>query len=149
MQDRPQPGQLLARGVGRHLESLGFSSLFEFVPSRGLRVDVMAVGPRGELWVVECKSCRADFRADAKWHGYLDWCDRFFWAVDADFPLDLLPEGTGLILADPWDAQILRLGPETPLAAARRKAMLLKIARTGADRLRRLSEAALSAAASA
>ena len=136
----PQPGQLLARGVGRHLETLGFASLCEFVPARGLRVDLVAVGPKGEIWVVECKSCRTDYVTDGKWQGYLDWCDRFFWAVDSEFPVELLPDDTGLILADAWDAQVLRLGPETPLAAARRKAMLLRIARTGADRLRRLTD---------
>ncbi|HAC48079.1 MAG TPA: DNA repair protein MmcB-related protein, partial [Sulfitobacter sp.] len=56
-----QPGQLLARGVMRHLADLGFASVEELVPTRGLRVDVMALGPKGEIWIVECKSCRADF----------------------------------------------------------------------------------------
>ena len=71
-----QPGQKLARGVARHLRNHQFVSVEEFVPSRGLRVDVMGLGPKGELWVVECKSSRADFQSDAKWHGYLEWCDR-------------------------------------------------------------------------
>ncbi len=133
----PQPGQLLARGVARHLTALGFSCLFEFVPARGLRVDVVGLGPKGDIWVVECKSCRADFNADRKWQGYLPWCDRFFWAVDAAFPQELLPPETGLILADAYDAAILRMAPEARLAAARRKAMTLKLARTSADRLQR------------
>ena len=132
-----QPGQLLARGVARHLEGLGFSSLFEFVPARGLRVDVIGLGPKGDIWVIECKSSRADFTSDHKWHGYLEWCDRFFWAVDADFPQNLLPPDSGLILADAYDAAILRMPPEDRLPAARRKAMTLKLARTGADRLQR------------
>jgi len=136
------PGQRLARGVSRHLESRGFATVLEFVPARGLRVDVAAIGRAGEIWVVECKSCRADFMADTKWQGYLPYCDRFFWAVDADFPQDLLPDQTGLILADAWDAEILREGPESKLAAARRKAMTLKLARTAATRLRRLEDAA-------
>jgi hypothetical protein len=97
---RLMPGQLLARGVSRHLLGHDFVTLEEVVPTPGLRVDVMALGPKGEIWVVECKSGRADFLTDRKWQGYLDWCDRFFWAVDADFPTDLLPQGTGLILAD-------------------------------------------------
>jgi len=133
-----QPGQLLARGVARHFEALGFSSLLEFTPTRGLRVDVAAIGPKGQIWVVECKSCRADFMSDAKWQGYLEWCDRFFFAVDADFPQELLPYDTGLIIADAYDAEILRQAPETPLAAARRKALMLKLARASADRLRRI-----------
>lgn len=129
------PGQLLARGVCRHLRAHDFVCVEEFVPAPGLRVDVMALGPKGELWIIECKSGRADFLSDAKWQGYLDWCDRYFWAVDADFPDDLLPAATGLIRADAWDAAILRVGAETPLAAARRKALVLRFARVAAARL--------------
>jgi len=140
----PFPGQRLARGVCRHLTSLGYVCVEEMVPAPGLRVDVMALGPKGDLWVVECKSGRADYRADRKWQGYLDFCDRFFWAVDADFPTDLLPDGTGLMLADAYDAEILRMGPETPLAGARRKAMLLRFARHAAGRLMSARDPAFS-----
>jgi hypothetical protein len=141
---RLMPGQILARGVSRHLLGHDFVTLEEVVPTPGLRVDVMALGPKGEIWVVECKSGRADFRTDRKWQGYLEWCDRFFWAVDADFPTDLLPQGTGLILADGYDAEILRMGPETPLAGARRKMMVQKFARHAALRLQALRDPGLS-----
>jgi hypothetical protein len=138
------PGQLLARGVCRHLLGHDFVTLEEVVPAPGLRVDVMALGPRGEIWVVECKSSRTDYLTDRKWQGYLEWCDRFFWAVDADFPTELLPEGTGLILADGYDAEILRMGPETPLAGARRKMLVQKFARHAALRLQALRDPAIS-----
>lgn len=128
------PGQLLARGVARALRSHDFVSVEELVPTSGLRVDVMALGPRGEVWIVECKSSRADFQSDSKWQGYLEWCDRFFWAVDGDFPTELLPDDTGLILADAYDAEIIRMGPEAKLAAARRKVMVQKFARHAAVR---------------
>ena len=100
----------------------------------------MALGPKGELWVVECKSSRADFQSDAKWQGYLEWCDRYFWAVDAEFPLELLPEDTGLILADSYDAEIQRFGPETKLAAARRKSLTQSFGRAAASRLQTLRD---------
>jgi hypothetical protein len=141
---RVRPGQLLARGVSRHLLGHDFVTLEEVVPAPGLRVDVMALGPKGEIWVVECKSGRADFLTDRKWQGYLEWCDRFFWAVDADFPTDLLPQGTGLILADGYGAEIRRLGPETPLAAARRRVMVQKFARHAALRLQALRDPGLA-----
>jgi hypothetical protein len=141
---RLMPGQILARGVSRHLLGHDFVTLEEVVPTPGLRVDVMALGPKGEIWIVECKSGRADFRTDRKWQGYLDWCDRFFWAVDAGFPTDLLPQGTGLILADGYDAEILRMGPETPLAGTRRKMMVQKFARHAALRLQALRDPGLS-----
>lgn len=135
-----QPGQLLARGVGRHLRSMDFVCVEELVPARGLRVDVMALGPKGEVWVIECKSSRADFMSDSKWQGYLEWCDRFFWAVDADFPTELLPDETGLILADAYDAEVVRMAPEDKLAAARRKVMVQQFARTAAMRLQCLRD---------
>ncbi len=129
------PGQRLARGVARALRGLDFVTVEELVPVPGLRVDLMALGPKGEVWVIECKSGRADFRGDQKWQGYLEWCDRFFWAVDGDFPTGLLPEASGLILADAYDAEILRMGPEVPLAAARRRVVVQKFARQAALRL--------------
>ncbi|SNR25839.1 hypothetical protein SAMN06265370_101157 [Puniceibacterium sediminis] len=134
------PGQLLARGVCRHLASHGFSVIEEFTPERGKRVDVMALGPKGEIWVVECKSSRADFMSDVKWQGYLDWCDRYFWAVDQEFPTDLLPEGTGLIIADAYDAEILRMAPEAKLAGARRNALIRRFAAHAAQRLQLLRD---------
>jgi len=139
------PGQMLARGVARAMLGHGFISLPEFVPAPGLRVDLMCLGPRGEVWVVECKSNRADFMADAKWQGYLPWCDRFFWAVDADFPTELLPDDTGLILADGYSAEIVRMGPETPLAGVRRKALLRTFARIAGLRLQALRDPGVSA----
>ena len=134
------PGQLLARGVARHLIGHDFVSVLELVPAPGLRVDVMALGPRGEIWIVECKSSRIDYVSDRKWQGYLQWCDRFFWAVDGDFPTDLLPDETGLILADSYDAEIVRMAPVQPMAGARRKAMLVKFARHAALRLQGLRD---------
>lgn len=130
----PKPGQILARGVCRHLLTLDFVTVEEFCPAPGLRMDVLALGPKGELWVIECKSGRADYLSDHKWQGYLEFADRFFWAVDQDFPTDLLPPETGLMLADGYDAEILRLGPSVPLAGARRKAMMQKFARHAALR---------------
>ncbi|MEP2640558.1 MmcB family DNA repair protein [Roseobacter sp.] len=140
-----QPGQMLARGAARLLTSHGFVSVEELVPTRGLRVDLMALGPKGEIWIVECKSGRADFQSDHKWEGYLDWCDRFFWAVDADFPTELLPDDTGLIIADAYSAEIIRAGPEHKLAAARRKTMTHKLATTAARRLQALRDPEMTA----
>lgn len=135
-----QPGQLLARGVCRHLLGHDFVSVVELVPAPGLRVDVMALGPKGEIWIVECKSSRVDFTSDRKWQGYLPWCDRFFWAVDADFPAELLPPETGLMIADGYDAEILRMPAETRLAPARRKVVAHKFARHAALRLQALRD---------
>lgn len=144
-----QPGQLLARGVCRHLHELDFVALTEFVPARGLRVDVMALGPKGDIWIIECKSSRADFQSDHKWQGYLEWCDAFFWAVDADFPVSILPPATGLILADSHYGEIVRSGPGRRVSAARRRALSLKFARQAARQLHRLRDPGAAALFSA
>ena len=143
--DTMKPGQLLARGVCRHLLEHDFVTVEELTPTRGLRVDVMAVGPKGEVWIVECKSSRADFQSDSKWQGYLEWCDRYFWAVDEAFPTELLPVETGLMIADAYDAEIIRMGPEAKLAPARRKVMIQKFARHAALRLQAFRDPGVSA----
>ena len=135
---------LIARGVARLLAGHGFASLPEFSTGAGWRMDLCAMGRRGEIWCVEIKSSRADFLADAKWHAYRDWCDRLFFAVTESFPEHILPPDEGLIRADEWGGEILRYGPERRLAPARRKALTLAFARAAADRLRGLTDPATS-----
>lgn len=129
-----RPGQQLARGVCRLMRSLDFATLDEVIPAPGLRIDVMALGPRGEIWVIECKSSRQDFINDRKWRRYLEWADRFFWAVPSGFPAGLLPEDSGLILADDFGAEIMATPEAKPLPAARRRALTLRFARMAALR---------------
>ena len=131
---------MLARGVCRMFAERGFASLTEFATRDGLRMDVCALGPKGEIWCVEVKSSRADYLADRKWEGYLGWCDRFFFAVPESFPDEILPPEHGLIHADAYGGDILRLGAEGKLAAARCKAMTLAFARNAAQRVQGLSD---------
>jgi hypothetical protein len=101
----------------------------------GRRCDLLALDPRGGITIVEIKSCTADFRADQKWPDYRQWCDRFYFAVNVEFPQALIPADCGLILADRFGAEIMREAPGHPLAAARRKAVMLRFARCAAFRL--------------
>ncbi|WP_313136070.1 MmcB family DNA repair protein [Paracoccus jeotgali] len=143
MDDSPlpsQPGFRIARGVSRLLRSLDHAVLSEFVPERGLRVDVISIAANGEIWIIECKSCRADFTGDRKWQSYLDYSDRFFWAVDAGFPDEILPPDTGLIRADAYGGEVLRQAPLTKLAAARRTRLTRDLARSAALRLQMLQD---------
>ena len=125
----------IARGVMRHFSQIGLSSLSEFSPIRGLRVDIITLGMSDEIWIVECKSGQSDFKSDKKWQNYLDWCDRYFWAVDANFPINILPSDTGIIIADAYDASILRDSPLNKLSAARRKKITKSVARSACNRL--------------
>jgi len=125
----------IARGVMRHFAQIGMPSLSEFSPTRGLRVDIITLGMSDEIWIVECKSGQSDFKSDKKWHNYLDWCDRYFWAVDANFPINILPSDTGIIIADAYDASITRGSPLNKLSAARRKKITKSIAISACNRL--------------
>ena len=125
----------ISRGVMRHFGQIGLSSLSEFSPVKGLRVDIIALGLSNEIWIVECKSSQTDFKSDKKWRNYLDWCDRYFWAVDGKFPIDILPSDTGLIIADAYDATILREAPLIKLSEVRRKKVTKLIAISACNRL--------------
>jgi hypothetical protein len=137
LRDRRQSEAALAifRGVGRLLKAHGLAVVGEVVLADGRRADVVAVGPSGEIWIVEIKSCLEDFRADQKWPHYRAFCDRLYFAVAPDFPRDVLPLDAGLIVADRYGGEILRTAAEHRLAGARRKAMMLQLLRTAAFRL--------------
>lgn len=133
-------GSALARGVCRALAERGAASLTEFTLRTGRRADVIALDADDRFTIVEVKTSPADFRADAKWHDYLDFCDRFYFAVPESFPRELLPGDQGLMVADPYDALILRPAAERAMNPARRRALVLRFARAAAQRLDRLSD---------
>jgi hypothetical protein len=133
----PATAASLARSACRALEQLGYASLLEFPLANGRRADILALGKSGSLLIVEIKSSVADFRADRKWAEYREFADRLYFAVPNEFPAILIPEECGLIVADGFGAGVLRHGTETPLAAARRKAVTLRFALAAASRLRR------------
>ncbi len=125
----------IARGASRYLRALGCAVVAELPLADGRRADLMALCPRGGITILEVKSCLADFRADHKWEDYRQWCDHFYFAVDAAFPQEHIPDDCGLIVADRFDAEALREPPEHRLDAARRKAVTLRFARCAAFRL--------------
>ena len=130
----------IMRGVSRMLAGQNFASLPEVTLPNHRRADLLAIGPRGEIWIIEIKSSLTDFQTDKKWPDYLDYCDSFFFAVEPDFPTEHLPEACGLILADAYGAEIVRTAPVSKLAAARRTVITRRVARVGANRLRSLSD---------
>ena len=124
------------RGVMRLLrESHDMACYAEVTLRSGRRADVLAVGPKGEIWIVEIKSSLIDFQIDRKWPEYRDYSDKFFFAKPPELDGAIFPDSEGLIVADGHDGAILRDSPLTPLAPARRKALMLKLARLGADRI--------------
>lgn len=130
----------ISRGAQRTLALRGFRAIAELSLADGRRADLIAIDAAGEIWIVEIKSSIEDFRSDGKWPEYRVWCDRLLFAVAPDFPREVLPEDTGLILADRYGGEIVREAPEHRLAGARRKALMLRFARVAAGRLMTLAD---------
>ena len=131
----------IVRGVQRMMAQFGFATLTEMTLANGRRADVIGISSKGEIVIVEVKSCLNDFVTDQKWPEYAEYCDRFFFAVDTDFPHDRLPEEEGYIVADQFGGAIVREAVEDRLAGARRKAVTLSFGRLAAARLLRVADA--------
>ena len=129
------PAALVQRGVCRLFRALGFAAVTELVLDDGRRADVVGLSPKGDIWLVEIKSSLADFRADLKWPLYRAHCDKLFFAAPEDVDRSIFPEDTGLIVADPYGAAVLRDAPEHRLSATVRETVWLRVARAAALRL--------------
>ena len=134
------PANSLARGVMRLFAELGKVAVSEFALPSGHRADIATLARDGEISIVEIKSSVADFRSDTKWPEYLEWCDYFYFGVPEGFPRGLLPIEEGLIIADAYGGDVLRIGKTRPLNANRRKSLTLRFARTTASRLQSLTD---------
>lgn len=125
----------VARGIGRLFARNDIWCLPEVPIRNGRRADLMGIDAKGLVVIVEIKVARADLLGDAKWPDYLDFCDRFYWGLPPGLdraPLDSAayrPESCGVIVADGYDAEILRPAAFEPLAAGRRKVEVERLAR--------------------
>jgi hypothetical protein len=131
----------VVRGVARLLLRHDCLTVAEVPLGNGRRADLVGLCPKGLVTIVEVKVSRADLLGDQKWTNYLDYCDRFFWAIPETLDAglleraDKLPERAGLIVADRYDAAIVREPLSVALSPARRKAETLRFARRAARRL--------------
>jgi hypothetical protein len=130
----------VCRGAGRLLRAMSFAVITELPLPNGRRADMVGLSPSGDVWIIEVKSCLDDLRVDGKWPEYRDFSDALFFAVAPDFPREVLPEDTGLILADRYGGEIVREAPATRMPTARRKAMTLRFARAAAFSLQLLAD---------
>jgi hypothetical protein len=127
----------IERGVTRLLMAQGIAAVSELPLPDGRRADVVGMSADGLVTIVEIKSSVADFRCDQKWTAYRAYCDRLFFAVTPDFPVEILPADAGLILADRYGGSVIRDAPGHPIASGRRKVMMLRFGRAAAARLAR------------
>ena len=139
--DAPLAAQDVARGVTRLFFNQDIFALCEVPLPNGRRADMMGIDSSGLITIVEIKVSRADLLGDGKWLDYLDYCDRFIWAVPVGFDLapfeqeGFYPGLCGLVVADRYDAAVVREPALRRLAPARRKAETLRFARRAARRL--------------
>jgi hypothetical protein len=140
--EHPLAAARIRRGAMRLLGGMGFAALQEFPLRARRRADLIAIDAAGEIVIVEVKSGRADFRSDRKWPEYLEFCDRFFFAVETDFPRGILPLDCGLIVADAHGGEIVRPAPQGKLNGNRRRVLTLEIALSANRRLARLLDPA-------
>jgi hypothetical protein len=131
---RPETTVGVTRGAARLLADMGYAPLLEVCLPNGRRADVMALGRKGDIVIVEVKSGIEDYRVDRKWPEYAPFCDAFFFAVAPEFPEGVLPEEPGLIVADAFGGAVVRDAPVLALAPARRKALTIAFGRLAAMR---------------
>jgi hypothetical protein len=139
-EDSPPVAMDVARGVTRLFCRQDLFAICEVPLPNGRRADLMGIDAKGNLTIVEIKVAKSDLVGDCKWTDYLDYCDHFYWAVPPQLASicegeRFLPSEAGLIVADRYDAALVRAAAHRPLAPARRKAELLRFARRAARRL--------------
>jgi hypothetical protein len=125
----------IARGICRYLRNLGYSPLTEFKLLSKRRVDVIGLNQAGQFIIIEIKSSVADLRSDDKWQEYLPFSDQMYFAVANGFPLETLPDECGIMIADAYNAAVIRESQTRKLNAARHRTQIVRFAKTAADRL--------------
>lgn len=131
------------RGAKRFIRQLGYGAMEEARLTNGRRADLMALSAKGDIIIIEVKSCLADWQADHKWQDYLPFCDRFYIAIDCDFPLHILEQDlkptpeAGIIMADAHGADIVKECLARKLHPSRRKAVVTRFAYGAGRRLLR------------
>ena len=138
----PERSLAIRRAAARLCGRLGWMPLHEVPLPNGRRADILALCADGCFTCIEVKSGPRDFLTDDKWPEYRDYADALYFAVDADFPLDLLPAEPGLIVAAGLEADLLREAPRHPLPPARRRVLLHRFAVLAAGRLAALEDPA-------
>ena len=130
----------VARGICRLFARNDIWVIPEMPLRNGRRADLMGVDAKGRIVIVEIKTARGDLMGDGKWPDYLDFCDRFFWGLPPELDRaclegeDFRPDLCGVIVADEYDAEIIRPAPSQPLAPARRKVEVERLARAALRR---------------
>ncbi len=122
-------------GTTKLLHSEGWNCLTEVKLANNRRADILAINHKGEILIIEVKSCWGDFSSDEKWPEYTEFCDYFAFAVNESFPQEKLPTDVGYIIADAFGGAFIKQPIHTKISGPRRKSITLKFACLAASRL--------------
>ena len=139
-QARPEITLAVCRGACRLMRQAGYSVLLETAAARRTARRHLRRRTRRRDHHRRGEVVDRGLAVDDKWPDYLDWCDQLYFAVPVDFPQALIADEIGLIVADAYGGELLRHPPRRPVAAARRKALLIDCARLASERLARLED---------
>lgn len=131
----PERALAIRRAAARLCLRLNWAPLHEVSLPNGRRADILALRGDGGFSCIEVKSGLRDFLTDQKWWEDPEFADHLYFAVDIDFPLEVLPVETGLIVVAEQSAELIREAPEHKLSAARRAALLRRWALLAGSRL--------------
>lgn len=77
-----------------------------------LRADVLALSMKGEVVIVECKSCISDYSTDKKMLGYLAYSHKMYLAVQEKVYNQIeIPKGIGVFIISDCLTKILKVKP--------------------------------------
>jgi hypothetical protein len=138
----PERSSAIRRAAARLCLRLSWAPLHEVTLPNGRRADILALRGDGGFVCIEVKSGPRDFLTDQKWWEYREFSDHLYFAVDVDFPLDLLPDDPGLIVVANQCAELIREAPEHKLSASRRTSLLRRWAMLAGSRLATLEDPA-------
>lgn len=136
----PERALIIRRATARLCLRLNWTPLHEVSLPNGRRADILALRDGGGFVCIEVKSGLRDFQTDQKWWEYREFSDHLYFAVDTDFPHELLPEDAGLIVVADQAAELIREAPEHKLQAPRRTALLRRFAQLAGSRLAMLED---------
>jgi len=141
----PERQLAIRRAAAVLCQQLAWVVVHEVPLPNGRRADLLALRPDGGFVCIEVKSGLRDFLTDCKWPDYRDFCDALYFAVDDAFPLELLPDETGIIVTCAREAEMIRPAPSHPLPPARRRALTHRFASVAATRLAALEDPMITA----
>lgn len=106
-----------------------------------LRADVVGFSTKGEIVIVEVKSCWLDYSKDTKWESYLPFCNKIYFIITAELyasdkgeyiKKELRAKGAGLlVLSDDGTVKVVSNTTKRKVAGKHRRWLITKLAWRG------------------